>query len=497
MLPKAFTDRMRQTLGDEYEEFMKAFEGERHQALRLNALKPGMGGKNAAEVLAGFKANAPIVPGEEGNKGFAGLSPVPWAENCYYYEPELQPGKHPFHEAGLYYIQEPSAMAPVELLEVKPEDRVLDLCAAPGGKSTQMAAKLKGRGILICNEIHPVRAKALSENVERMGIGNACVANETPERLADAFPEYFDKILVDAPCSGEGMFRKNPAACEEWSPENVMLCAARQDEILDCGARMLRPGGRLVYSTCTFAAEEDEGSVERFLSRHSDFRLVPLETEKVGLGDCRGQLVGTVRLMPHKVRGEGHFAAVLKRDGAGPAERPGGLRKGGGCGGFQRVSEKELGDYLSFCRENLRQIPGFGLKESEGCGKAAGKSGVGGNNAGCVRLGGHLYLVPEDMPDLKGLKVLRAGLHLGEMKKNRFEPSHALALALSPEEAVHVLNFSAGDSAVSAYLSGGALPAEGEKGWYLICVDGFSLGWGKLSGGIMKNHYPKGLRLNL
>lgn len=474
MLPKAFSDRMRQMLGDEYEEFLKALEGKRHQALRLNILKPG-----AEEIRTGSAA-------------FGRLEPVSWAENCYYYEGALQPGKHPYHEAGLYYIQEPSAMAPAELLDVSPGDRVLDLCAAPGGKSTQLAAKLKGSGVLICNEIHPARAKILSENVERMGIQNACVINEDPERLPDRFPEYFDRILVDAPCSGEGMFRKNEAACEEWSLENVRMCAVRQDEILNCAAEMLRPGGRLVYSTCTFAAEEDEGSVERFLDRHSDFRLASVDAEKAGLGGCAGQLAGTVRLMPHKVRGEGHFAAVLEREGIPRAGR----RNSAGGGGFKRISGKELGDYISFCRENLRYIPGEGQGQ-ETHEKTWACAHSGGDSVCYVRLGDHIYLVPEDMPDLRGLRVLRCGLHLGELKKNRFEPSHALALALSPKEAVHYLSLGAEDPRVSLFLSGGAFPAEGEKGWYLICVDGFSLGWGKLTGGTMKNHYPKGLRLNL
>lgn len=510
MLPEAFSDRMRRTLGDEYEGFLKALEGERHQALRLNVLKPGPAGKTAVEILAGpgRKTAVAVLAGPAGRNRseepdgevknfFSRLTPVPWAENGYYYETGMQPGKHPYHQAGLYYIQEPSAMAPAELLCVSPGERVLDLCAAPGGKSTQLAAKLKGKGLLICNEIHPARAKILSENVERMGIRNACVTNETPERLCTGFSAYFDKILVDAPCSGEGMFRKNEAACEEWSPENVMLCAARQDEILDCAAQMLRPGGRLVYSTCTFAAEEDEGSVERFLNSHPDFRLVPVDTEKTGLQGCEGEIAGTIKLMPHKVRGEGHFAAVLERDGAVPD----GWRGSTAGGGFKRIPEKELEDYLSFCRENLRCVPRTAASLPEWGGKAAGNDRAcfwgGEYNACCVRFGDNIYLVPEEMPDLKGLKVLRPGLHLGELKKNRFEPSHALALALSPEEAIHVLNLSADELTVSAYLNGRTFPAGGEKGWYLICVDGFSLGWGKQSGGIMKNHYPRGLRVNL
>lgn len=514
MFPEAFLERMGRRLGCEYEEFLKALEGEPFWALRLNSLKVGAQGKTAAEAF-GPGRKARDLP--EGTEGFlTRLMPVPWAENGYYYEAGQQPGKHPYHEAGLYYIQEPSAMAPAELLGVIPGDRVLDLCAAPGGKSTQLAAKLQGKGFLLSNEIHPARAKILSENVERMGIRNACVTNETPERLSVLFLGFFDKILVDAPCSGEGMFRKNEAACEEWSPENVTLCAARQDGILDCAAKMLRPGGRLVYSTCTFSAEENEGSVERFLSRHPDFKPVPLETENTGLQGCAGELTGTVRLMPHKVRGEGHFAAVLEREGGIPEESEegadfadpsenglkravDGVMSAAICREVKGLSEKELGDYLSFCRENLRC--------DVRCGRGMGHNydmETGGNlfqeggpgNTRYIRFGDNLYLMPGDMPDLKGVRALRPGLHLGELKKNRFEPSHALALALSPGEVIHVCNFSAQDQAVSAYLRGQTFPAEGEKGWYLICVDGFSIGWGKLAGGVMKNHYPRGLRRN-
>lgn len=470
MLPEAFLNRMRQMLDGEYDAFLQTFGEERYQALRLNALKRNAEGKTAAEVYG-------LCPGgKEVQTCFARLSPVPWAENGYYYDPSDQPGKHPCHEAGIYYIQEPSAMAPAELLGVQPGDRVLDLCAAPGGKSTQLAAKLKGEGFLLCNEIHPARAKILSENVERMGIQNACVTNETPARLAESFSGFFDKILVDAPCSGEGMFRKNEAACEEWSPENVRLCAERQDEILGCAAKMLRPGGRLVYSTCTFSEEEDEGSIRRFLERHPEFDVAAVDGAAMGLGDCEGNLGGTVRLWPHKIKGEGHFAAALVKEGELPEGWHGSVA---GIGTEKTVPEKELGEYFSFCRETLKGTVG---------------QAVGG--AQYIRFGDNLYLAPRDMPGLKGLKVLRPGLHLGEIKKNRFEPSHALALALSPGDAVHVWNLKSEEAAAAAYLNGQTFPAEGEKGWYLICVDGFSLGWGKLAGGIMKNHYPKGLRVN-
>ena len=437
MLPKAFLDRMKEMLGAEFEAFLASYDEENYQALRINTLKADR--DRAAEQLQ--------MP----------LEPVPWSENGFYYGNDRQPGKHPYHEAGVYYIQEPSAQLPASLLEACPGERILDLCAAPGGKSTQIAAAMKGQGLLICNEIHPARAKILSENVERMGIVNAMVTNESPARLAEVFGDYFDRIMVDAPCSGEGMFRKNEEACAQWSEENVQLCADRQDEILDCAAGMLRPGGRIVYSTCTFAPAEDEGSVKRMLERHPEFVL---EKE--------------MRLWPHQIKGEGHYAAVLRKEGdVGENYRVysrNGVEMGIGSGKNQL--RKECGDYFVFEKEVLqRQFCGTFLKFGE-----------------------QLYLCPQDMPAVKGLRVLRPGLHLGTLKKNRFEPSHALALALSAEDVRLVYDLSSQDSRVRDYLNGQTFAAEGEKGWYLITVDGYSLGWGKLAGGMMKNHYPKGLR---
>ena len=527
MLPEAFLARMQQMLGDEYEAFLESFEHEKYQALRLNALKMDMDGRSAAEILA--KSVESEVTGVDVE--FAHLSKVPWAANGYYYESADQPGKHPYHEAGVYYIQEPSAMAPVELLEVQPGDRVLDLCAAPGGKSTQIAAKLQRRGFLLCNEIHPARAKILSENVERMGIVNACVTNETPAHLAEVFPEYFDKILVDAPCSGEGMFRKNEAACDEWSPENVQLCGERQDEILDCAAGMLAPGGRLVYSTCTFAPTENEGSIGRFLERHPEFTIVPIDKEALGLtgSDGRqewaefgkeaievieegseafggvllnGNLQETLRLWPHRIKGEGHYAAVLKKSGSTPE----GYRPYAMNGVMKPINERELGAFTEFVQESIVGAENQAIMTQKGKGKSSNGQVIGSvlpiisravgleGPLQYITFGDNLYLVSTDMPSVKGLKVLRPGLHLGELKKNRFEPSHALALALMPANVTHVWNLAAGENTVTAYINGQTFPAEGEKGWYLICVGGFGLGWGKLAGGMMKNHYPKGLR---
>ncbi len=482
MLPEQFLQRMQEMLGAEYDAFLESFSVPKYQALRINTLKKNEQGENPTDPVQQALA----------------LKKVSWAANGYYYESDKTPGKHPYHEAGMYYIQEPSAMAPVTLLAVRPGEKILDLCAAPGGKSTQIAAELQGQGLLVCNEIHPARAKILSENIERMGVVNACVTNETPKHLAELFPEYFDRILVDAPCSGEGMFRKNEAACEEWSPENVELCGDRQDEILDCAAVMLRPGGRLVYSTCTFAPKENEGSISRFIERHPEFHIVPIDKECL-FADAEGVcdeacmysdgvaeyvdnpavgIEGTLRLWPHHIKGEGHYAAVLQKAGQVSEQYESmaccGLEPGATFEKLQK--QKDMAEFVTFCRETLGD---------EGCLLLQGKF---------LRFGENLYLAPGCMPGLKGLKVLRPGLHLGTMKKNRFEPSHALALALSPKEVLHVWQLSSEEDTPRAYLSGQTFPAEGEKGWYLICVDGFSIGWGKLAGGIMKNHYPKGLR---
>lgn len=454
MLPLEFEQRMKQMLGEEYAAFEASYEKEKYQALRLNPLKV-----NKESFL---------------EKTTFTLTQVPWEKNGFYYTAQDIPGKHPYHEAGVYYIQEPSAMAPVPFLEVKPGDRVLDLCAAPGGKSTQIGVALQGEGLLVCNEIHPARAKILSENVERMGIRNALVTNESPEKLRSVFAGYFDKILVDAPCSGEGMFRKNEEAKGEWSPENVELCADRQDGILDCAADMLRPGGRLVYSTCTFAPQENEGSIARFLERHPEFSVLKVAIPEgfspgnSAWAECEAEgIEHTMRIWPHKVNGEGHFLAVLQKEGSLSSTAPlslYGLEKG--------ISSKEIADYLSFAKETLKNPP----------------QGI------YLKFGDQLYVAPEGMAALKGLKVLRPGLHLGTMKKNRFEPSHALALALGVEEVMHSHELTVEDGSAAAFIGGQTFPTEGDKGWYLITVDGYSLGWGKAAGGIMKNHYPKGLR---
>lgn len=464
MLPLAFVERMKKMLGEEFPSFLASYEETKSQALRLNPLK-GEGRR--------FLELSPFS-----------LSPVPWEENGFYFEEADRPGKHPYHEAGVYYIQEASAMVPAMLLDAQPGERILDLCAAPGGKSTQIAAAMRGEGILVCNEIHPKRAGILSENIERMGVRNAIVVNHSPDELAIRFPGYFDRVLVDAPCSGEGMFRKNADACGQWSAENVRLCAGRQDEILDCAAGMLKEGGRLVYSTCTFAPEEDEGSICRFLERHPEFGLEqPVRFPGMECGNplwcgqesANGEIEKTIRLWPHRLRGEGHFAAVLCKEG-----EAGDGKKSGKSGQERGIPEKECGEYTDFKRENLRtELPGT-----------------------LVRFGQRLYLVPEGIFSLKGLKALRPGLHLGTLKTNRFEPAHALALALGKSEVQRYVPLAGEESAQAGmrasalrYLNGETFET-GEKGWCLLGVDNYSLGWGKAAGGIMKNHYPRGLRRN-
>ena len=482
MLPAAFLSRMQDMLQEEYPDFLEAFEAPPKKALRLQPTK-------------GTPTDFPFLDKWQ-------LRQVPWEPTGFYYPDSIFPGKHPLHEAGVYYIQEPSAMAPVSYLDVTAGQRVLDLCAAPGGKSTQIAGMMNGEGLLISNEIVPSRAKILSENIERMGVKNAIVTNESPKKLAERFPLFFDRILVDAPCSGEGMFRKNEEAMTEWSPENVTLCASRQDEILDCAASMLCPGGRMVYSTCTFSPEENEGSVYRFLTTHPDFLLikVPLKDgmttanpnwckEETSPLAQKNVLSHAIRLFPHKCDGEGHFIAVFAKEGATSIEK-------------RDTFSKEATDFIKKETASKKETnpsvnpfltKGVRCKELQEFWDATMLYTP---NGTLSRFGDQFYLLPPSAPSLDGLKVLRPGLHLGTLLKNRFVPSHALALASKSGEVAHVYTFSDEAAAIS-YIAGNTFPAEGEKGWYLLTIEGYSLAFGKLTGGVMKNHYPKGLRKNL
>ena len=428
MLPEAFLQRMEAQLGSEYPAFLESLERPRAVALRFNPLK----------------GERPVLP-------FVG-APVPWEPEGFYYDPETRPGLHVYHEAGVYYLQEASAMAPVALLDPKPGERVCDLCAAPGGKTTQIAGRMLGQGFLVCNEINPKRAKILSRNIERMGVANALVTNEHPETLASRFPGFFDRVLVDAPCSGEGMFRKEEAAVTDWSQETVQMCARRQREILDSAARLVRPGGRLVYSTCTFAPEEDEETVAAFLEAHPEFTPEPVEAPWFVPGEN-----ASYRMWPHKLLGEGHFAAVLRKTQGESGEVP-------ACPG-----EKCPKAWESFAKELDITLP-------------EGKA---------VSFGQSLYWAPMELPELNRLKVLRPGLELGTERKGRFEPAHALALWLKACAVTE--SFPPESPEMKAYLHGDVVPS-GKKGWCLVQAGGYAIGWGKGDGSVLKNHYPKGLR---
>ena len=398
---------------------------------------------------------------------------VSWANEAYYFDENVRPGKHPYHEMGLYYIQEPSAMSAAALLAPKPGMRVLDLCAAPGGKSTQLATYLGDSGLLVSNEINTQRSRILSQNIERMGIKNAIVTNEDSFVLASHFPGFFNAIQVDAPCPGEGMFRKLPEAIEQWSMENVAICAARQKEILDNAAVMLKPGGTIVYSTCTFSKEENEDVIEYFLEKHSDFTLEEME-----------------RFWPHKVDGEGHFVVKLVRRGSVDT----GFKSDRQTKKIKNNKNRKNETKPALTKENMKLLSEF-LDETISDDMAALIK-----NSRLVMFGEQLYRLPDMEADIKGLKVQRAGLHIGEFKKQRFEPSHSLALALKLSEAKNVVKLTCDNPQTIGFFNGQSVmlsdeqAAECKKGWALVCVDGYPAGWGKVNGTQVKNHYPKGLR---
>lgn len=475
-LPIEFEKKMKAFLGNEWDDFLYSYDNNRFQALRFNTLKV-QSPEERMRILKTLKISSE--------------KKVSWANEAYYFDENVRPGKHPYHEMGLYYIQEPSAMSAAALLAPKPGMRVLDLCAAPGGKSTQLATYLGDSGLLVSNEINTQRSRILSQNIERMGIKNAIVTNEDSFVLASHFPGFFNAIQVDAPCSGEGMFRKLPEAIEQWSIENVAICAARQKEILDNAAVMLKPGGTIVYSTCTFSKEENEDVIEYFLERHPDFTLEEME-----------------RFWPHKVDGEGHFVAKLVRRGSVNEFDAGydvcedscnkvedtGLKADRKTKKNKNSKNRKNETKPALTKENMKLLSEF-LDETISEDMAAWIK-----NSRLVMFGEQLYRLPDMEVDIKGLKVQRAGLHIGEFKKQRFEPSHSLALALKLSEAKNVVKLTWDDPQTTGFFNGQSVmlsdeqTAECKKGWALVCVDGYTAGWGKVNGTQVKNHYPKGLR---
>lgn len=456
-LPQEFLARMEAMLGDEYPAFLHSYTFPRKFGLRVNT--------NKISVEEFLK----ITPFH--------LTPIPWVDNGFFYSEKDRPSRHPHYPAGLYYLQEPSAMTPASSFDIRPGDYVLDLCAAPGGKATELGAKLQGEGFLVANEISASRARALLRNLELFGIKNSLVTNENPNRLTKYFPEFFDKILVDAPCSGEGMFRKDPDVAKTWDETRPEFFGKIQREIVSDAISMLKPGGQLLYSTCTFSSVENEGTISYILENHSEMQLLELPEYEgfsrgiPSLGNNDPRLEKCVRIFPHHMDGEGHFIALFQKSGSltptcfAPSAR------------LDKASEKLLKEFFAGI-----SAP-FDFRRIE------------------IRNNNVYYLPKADTSMLKGIKFLRNGLFLGELKKNRFEPSQPFAMALSSQAYDSVLNLSASDDRISRYLKGETLLVqEGEchrsSGWQLVCVDSYPLGWGKLVGQTLKNKYSAGWRQN-
>lgn len=452
-LPKTFEQNMINLLGDEYKEYEACLDKPMFHGIRINTSK--------ISVDDFLKINP------------FSLTPVPWCPNGFYFDEKVdKPSKHPYYFAGLYYIQEPSAMTPAAVLPVEEGDRVLDICAAPGGKSTELAAKLRGTGILVSNDISASRAKALLKNLEVFGVENALIISEAPYKLSERFYEYFDKILIDAPCSGEGMFRKSVSMITAWDDTKNKMFSDLQKTILDEVVKMLKPGGKLLYSTCTFSPMENEQSIEYLLSlddrlkvigwdRYEGFDSGHPEWSDTGLEDLKK----SARIWPHRVDGEGHFVCLVEKEGSSS-------------------NTSNFGDYSIKKAKLSKETEEFlsGLKRDF--------------NVNRLEISGDkLYYIPDSFPNVRGLRILRCGLYMGEIKKNRFEPSQSLAMALSPDDYSNIVNLSCDDERVIKYLKGETIEADGKNGWALICVDSYPLGWGKLNNGILKNKYLPGWRL--
>jgi NOL1/NOP2/sun family putative RNA methylase len=454
--PISFTEKMKDILQDEYEDFLKGYDRTRHYGLRVNRTK--------------------ISASQFERMSMYDLVPVPWIDNAFEYEDNVSPAKHPYYFAGLYYLQEPSAMTPANLLPVEPGDRVLDLCAAPGGKATELGAKLNHTGLLVANDISNSRAKALLKNIELFGIPNVLVTSEPSDKLAEKFPGFFDKILIDAPCSGEGMFRKNPGMMKDWEVYGPKHYSDLQRSIVPNAIRMLKPGGMLLYSTCTFSPEENEGTVKFMLDLDPDLEVVEIPNRYEGFAPGRPELIEDgpeqlkhcVRIWPHKMNGEGHFIALLQKKASAEAVEQ----------KIKPKKEKALPALLEeFMKDCSYPVRGSDIEIQED----------------------RVYLMPEGIKGMKGLRFLRSGLLLGTLTKDRFEPSQAFAMVLKKEQYQAVIDLSCDDQRVIRYLKGETIDVDDlalsrKKGWFLVCVDGYPLGWGKLVNGSLRNKYLPGWR---
>ena len=447
-LPQKFEERMKNMLGDEYADFINSMD--------------------ETPIFTGIRTNTSKEGSKEAVfKEFGNLEKVPWCENGFYADKSVISGNHPYHIAGLFYFQEPSAMSTVSALPIEKDDFILDLCAAPGGKATQAGALLGKDGLLVANEIIKNRSNILSDNIERFGLTNAVVTNETPQKLAEKYPHFFDKIIVDAPCSGEGMFRKEPQAVEEWSIEHTISCGIRQKHILDCAMQMLKGGGYIVYSTCTFAPEENEQVCAYMLENYKVEIIRPENLDMLSEGETKWSssdydMENSRRIFPHKNKGEGHFVALFKNLDNNDYYYSKKIQN-------KKCDEQKL--YRQFEKEFLNTTL---------------------NGEFCL-FGENLYLKPQSI-DIDKIKVIRSGLHLGICRKNRFEPSHSLCLALTKDDFKNSIDFECDSIELKKFLMGETIECD-KKGWCVVTVNGFPIGWGKASNGILKNHFPKYMRL--
>jgi 16S rRNA C967 or C1407 C5-methylase (RsmB/RsmF family)/NOL1/NOP2/fmu family ribosome biogenesis protein len=473
-LPEAFVARMRELLGPEAPAFLDGYRRPAQRAVRANPLKLD-------------PADLPALLGIDPD-------PVPWCPEAFFLPPGARVGDSLAHAAGLCYVQEPSALAVGAALDVRPGQRVLDLAAAPGGKATLVAGRLGGQGVVVANEVQRGRVQALAGNLDRWGSGRTMLAADTVARLAERLSGAFDRVLLDAPCSGEGLFRRNPAAAAQWRPGHVRGSAERQRALLADAALLVRPGGVLVYSTCTFAPEENEHQVAGFLTAHPDWEVLPLplhpgftpgrpDWTPAGAPD----LSRTVRLWPHLLRGEGHFIAKLGRpaDPPTPQRARRDLAPGDVAPRRGSVAEPQM--------RRSRPSTGRGGTGSviDAWGAVAADLLVDEVPA-VMAVGERVYCVPDQEVAAAGVRLVRPGLLIGRVRPGRFEPAHALAMAAGPRRARRVREVDDGEAA--AWLRGATLADEGPGGWTLVTWNGWPLGWGRGAGGTLKNHYPKGLR---
>lgn len=456
-LPEPFVQRMQTLLQEGHNDFLKGYERPLRRGLRINTAKISV-----ADFLQIFPHPLEVSP---------------FAENSFYLDAEHKAGSDPLHHAGAYYMQEPSAASAVTVLAPQAGERILDLCAAPGGKSTQIAASIGEQGLLWSNEFVPSRARILQQNLERWGVRNCVVSSRDTGPLCEGLRDFFDAVLVDAPCSGEGMFRKEPQALTEWCVDNVRLCATRQEQILNNAANAVKPGGRIVYSTCTFAPEENEGVIGRFLQNHSDFTLEPIKVNWGCAGfsaeqirpfcpdiDDRFDLTRCRRILPQH-GGEGHFIALLRRDS-------------------DSVSTA-TNTYNYLIKDNNRQSAEALYRECF----------LDEPNGVLATFGDQVRLLPPNLPDCNGLGVLSAGVTVATVCKNRLEPAHSIFVASRKENCRQRLDLSPTDARLTAFLHGEEIACDGLSGWAAVCVAGIPVGFGKASNGKLKNRYPKGLRL--